>query len=433
MLTLKIELIVYCALLGIGIPLIHCVPVWGQDLDFSLEIVNPNPVGSGARALGQGNAFIAVADDATAASWNPGGLPQLEKPEFSFALEAAVKNMRLGSNIHPESEGKDSVTLGDFNYASIVFPFHLGTNMVVSLNYLKLFRFDKEMDFLVKKTAEDSITTSDYGFDQQGSFSVLAPAFGVNLSRHLSLGVTLNIWHHDITGSSRFKKKEITLGTLTDADGEVTDSVLEINRIEVDEGYSLVFGGTYRLNKYWAFGAVVKPSFELELGHEISINSSNDHRDAELEMPTILGAGVAWRPRDPLTISTDITWTDWSDYLFIQDGGRENPLTGRPRNVDKLADTVTVRMGCEYLVIRNDYVIPFRCGLGYDPSPAVDDVDDFYTVNFGTGIQLFKRINFDVAYEFRWGNNVNGDTLFSIDATQDVRRHRMLASMIYYF
>ncbi len=42
-----------------------------------------NPVGSGARALGMGNAFIAVADDATAASWNPGGLIQLGCPEVS--------------------------------------------------------------------------------------------------------------------------------------------------------------------------------------------------------------------------------------------------------------------------------------------------------------------------------------------------------------
>src|SRR3989338_5731728 len=43
----------------------------------------PLPVGSGARAIGQGSAFIAVADDATAASWNPGALIQLERPELS--------------------------------------------------------------------------------------------------------------------------------------------------------------------------------------------------------------------------------------------------------------------------------------------------------------------------------------------------------------
>ena len=33
-----------------------------------------NPAGSRARALEMGGAFIAVVDDATAASWNPDGL-----------------------------------------------------------------------------------------------------------------------------------------------------------------------------------------------------------------------------------------------------------------------------------------------------------------------------------------------------------------------
>ena len=44
-----------------------------------------DPLGSGARAIGRGGAFIGVADDATAASWNPGGLVLVKrKPEFSI-------------------------------------------------------------------------------------------------------------------------------------------------------------------------------------------------------------------------------------------------------------------------------------------------------------------------------------------------------------
>ena len=37
--------------------------------------------GGGARALGMGSAFVAVADDATAAFWNPAGLVNLERPQ----------------------------------------------------------------------------------------------------------------------------------------------------------------------------------------------------------------------------------------------------------------------------------------------------------------------------------------------------------------
>ena len=43
-----------------------------------------NRTGSGARAAGMANAFIAISDDGTAASWNPSGLAQLRKPEFSL-------------------------------------------------------------------------------------------------------------------------------------------------------------------------------------------------------------------------------------------------------------------------------------------------------------------------------------------------------------
>jgi len=39
--------------------------------------------GAGARALGMGGAFVAVADDATAAYWNPAGMPAVERAAVS--------------------------------------------------------------------------------------------------------------------------------------------------------------------------------------------------------------------------------------------------------------------------------------------------------------------------------------------------------------
>ncbi len=69
-----------------------------------------NPVGSGARALGMGGAFIAVADDATAASWNPGGLIQLVTPEVSAvgAYFDRTEDNTFGTN--PEASGTQNVS-----------------------------------------------------------------------------------------------------------------------------------------------------------------------------------------------------------------------------------------------------------------------------------------------------------------------------------
>ena len=41
-------------------------------------------LGAGARAAGMGDAFVAVADDATGAYWNPAGLGQIQSPEIAF-------------------------------------------------------------------------------------------------------------------------------------------------------------------------------------------------------------------------------------------------------------------------------------------------------------------------------------------------------------
>ena len=54
--------------------------------------VSLNRTGSGARAAGMGNAFIAVSDDGTAASWNPAGLAQLREAEFSLVHSTERSN-----------------------------------------------------------------------------------------------------------------------------------------------------------------------------------------------------------------------------------------------------------------------------------------------------------------------------------------------------
>lgn len=63
-----------------------------------------SPVGSGARALGMGGAFIAVAHDAAAASWNPGGLTQLGRSEISvvgltYAAQATREHLDFSQDV----------------------------------------------------------------------------------------------------------------------------------------------------------------------------------------------------------------------------------------------------------------------------------------------------------------------------------------------
>jgi long-subunit fatty acid transport protein len=402
-----------------------------------------NPVGSGARAMGQGNAFIAVADDATAASWNPAGLAQLEKPELSLAVEYLSSRGEISSLHHPESEDESTMDVADLNYLSVAYPFHPGRNLVLSLNYLKLYRFEREMAFplRLRDLTPGMDVDLQYELEQSGSLAVLAPAIAVDVTDSLSLGLTLNLWNDDITRASSFNKTQTEKGVIEYYGANPFSSVTD-DRFEVRRGYSVVLGAMYRLSKQWTLGAVVKPAFTLDLDHRRSVSYEDEYTprerteaesDAELEMPLVAGAGVAWRPSDPLTISFDATWTQWSEFSMNENGVDRNPLTDLPEDEGQCKDATTCRLGAEYLLVRPKFIVPLRCGLGYDPGPAIDQVDAFYTASVGTGLQV-GRFAFDVGYEMRWGNGVNS-SLYppGWGSSEDVLQHRILASLIVYF
>ena len=58
---------------------VSAAPAGGQTAAFQFSFPNP-----GARSMGLGGAFVALADDATAALANPAGLVQLAAPEVSI-------------------------------------------------------------------------------------------------------------------------------------------------------------------------------------------------------------------------------------------------------------------------------------------------------------------------------------------------------------
>jgi tetratricopeptide (TPR) repeat protein len=90
--------------------------LWAQAVDFNIT-------GAGARASGVGQAFIGVADDATAVVWNPGGLTTLERMEASI-VGRHVSDVRDYTNDNFTNIDRLDVDNSHFvlNFASFAYP-----------------------------------------------------------------------------------------------------------------------------------------------------------------------------------------------------------------------------------------------------------------------------------------------------------------------
>lgn len=229
----------------------------------------PLPSGSGARALGLAGAFTAVADDATAASWNPAGLLQLETPEASFMLRASRETQEHRSGDAGVTVGDDEFENYTLNYLSAAYPFRLGDrNLVVSLNYQEAYDFTQEFtaDFrdAGRRTAGKTTsatyreTQTDYyadefseieliseitttldstveqligsdlltalDFEQEGIIDAVTPAIALEVTPKFHVGAALNRYQDSAIGASIRSETRAEYSGRTDSAATITDT-----------------------------------------------------------------------------------------------------------------------------------------------------------------------------------------------------------------
>ncbi len=408
-----------------------------------IEIMSPNPVGSGARALGMGGAFIPVADDATAASWNPGGLIQLEKPEISIVTEYTHRSEANTFAMHPEATSTGYTDDANVNYLSAAYPFEaFGKNMIVSLNYQQLYDFNRDWSF--SYIFDSTWQSNKYKYEQEGDIYALGLAYAVRFTPDFSAGATLNYWG-DFINENKWKQKYHNTGALDL--GGISGIYDLAKKEEYDfEGWNMNLGFLWRMTEHLTAGGVLKAPFKADISHRITrhestsypdfpdanvVTNTSDRYGEDLRMPMSLGFGLAYRFSDAFTVAADFYHTQWSHFEYEDSqGNRLSPISGK-ENAD-ISDTTWFRLGCEYLFIGEKFTVPVRAGVFYDPAPSDDSPDDYYGFALGTGI-AYKNYVFDIAYQYKFGNDVGGSTLEDIGFSQDVEEHTVYSSLIVHF
>lgn len=423
----------------------------------------PNPVGSGARALGLGGAFISVADDATAASWNPGGLIKLKRPEVSFVVSYFSGDMEYNTSF---IDGDiEDLTPGQrrLNYISIAYPFYLfKRNMVFSLNYQHLYEFSIDTFYNWRYHIEDPISgltiinmpELSSRKTQRGLLSTLSPAFAIQITPSLYVGLSANLWL-DEPLNNYWENLNIVEGEGTYL-GERIKTFSELyERYEFDgldifdfTCFNTNLGFLWKAMPWFALGGVIKTPFNAQIRRKFQhafIEEYPDNpakntnfsdtliEDLTLKMPLSYGFGSSFHLSDIFLIALDLYRTHWEDYLIIYPSGeRRSPINNKSKHEASIKTTTQIRLGLEYLVDYPKRVFPVRTGIFYDPEPSSGEADDFYGVSLGGGY-LFGDFVFDIAYQYRFGKKKKAEFIQGEEISSNVKQHYLYSSMIIYF
>jgi long-subunit fatty acid transport protein len=426
-----------------------------------------------------GGAFVAVADDATAASWNPGGLTQLEEPELSlvYSWKLFEEDFSRTNHIRPFDSPMEA-GFDDLNYFSLAYPIpwtFRGRNVVVSLNYQRKLDFDRALDFRATDISPGSFITQtsfDIKYRAEGGLGTLSPGIGFEINEKLSLGLAINLWDSNILSNNRWKTRNTYKARTSLIGGSPIFSSGEINETFTDyEATNYTLGLLYKSTERLSIGAVYHTKYTAKVkstktnvlhwatqpgGSSPFIFISTTR--TETEWPEAAALGVAYRfPNDKLTVSADVTWRPWDDFVKRDAAGRRtSPITGLRKDLSPHDSTYTVRLGTEYVSVKEnapkqDYLPSLRAGLFYDPEPASGrrhgffgvtkgdgDPDDYYGFALGAGVLIKNRVNLDVAYQYRWGRDVKADTFagsgpFENGFSEDVYQHQFYLSTVIYF
>lgn len=380
-----------------------------------------NRPGSGARASGMGNAFIAVADDGTAASWNPAGLSQLRAPELSVVHSVAWRDLFLeGYRTRDRSALfttlKTPNTGADLEFASAAVPFTVGgIPVTVQVGWRRLYQISGRVQGDTRRVpvSPASRPESVIRFDDssEGSVDLWSVAGAARVTSRLSVG-----WSSDFYRGSWENRHNVSEdpGVAGATDFFTRQETNAIGDRTLNLGILLAYpsvrvGVVYHGPFKGVFEATSSTRSNLTNPSEVTLGRDDG---AELRFPRSFGVGVAWLPKPLVRLALDVTYDEWTQFLVrvARPGEPEavqSGLDGLPPELSATRNTVTVNAGLEKLFpVRGRYV-PLRMGFIHEPQgerdPWLRQDSKQMVLTAGTGLNT-NSIKLDIAVEHRWGD-----------------------------
>ncbi len=394
-------------------------------------------VGSGARAYGMGGAFLARADDATAASWNPAGLSYLRRPELSLV---GARNSFSSEEFRPATGLVETETgvgrIADFVAAT--YPVSIG-----SVSGAAQVSYQRVINFTTDRIAEnpDVIRTGA----ATGGFDVVALGTGFRVFNSLRLGGALNRW---LNGYTQTFIREPRVGRTRGRVDQVSDYELRgwnANVGVIWEPFESLNLGVVGKTPFTADVRLRRERTDLQPSGSAFTRNRAARDDVRLDLPGAIGVGASWRPLGQFTLSADYTRTFWSrarirNFFTLAPATEEGepiapevsgdfyPSLPYPTFTVKASDAEQIRAGVEYVLIHDRVRWPIRAGYFTNRQTYPDAGGGSPRFNGGTlGLGMgVGPLMLDVAFVYETGDYVD-PSLFQ----QSLTARRVLVSLIY--
>ena len=398
----------------------------------TMEFSFSNP---GARSMGFGGAFVALADDATAAFANPAGLVQLLEPEVSIEGRSwgySTPNVEGGRFLGPPSGqgldtrpgllvGESSAELSGLSFLSLVYP-RRDWSVAFYRHQLANYEFFGETGPIFAGPWPGSPGSRARSWDLRKAFDLEIVGYGVSgayrVSDRLSLGLGLTYFDGRMAWSSEvfaaYATDSPTDSQFYDAESHFAAEMLVSSTWSLwdEPGWAGLVGALLQLSERWSLGAVVRQGAQLNGISEVVAGPLNEEYAAgeliqfgsgKIQFPTVIGLGAAFRSHDDrLTVAVEWDRVTYSDIL---------ESTGvSPDFV--LDDADELHLGAEYAFLGSRPVAALRLGAWLDPvhrvayrggdwaaQAALGTGSDEIHLAAGIGL-AFERFQIDLGVDF---------------------------------
>jgi len=338
----------------------------------------------GARSLGFGGAFVALADDATAAFANPAGLAQLLRPEVSiegrhwaystpFTIGGRAEGLPSGvgiDNVVGLRTAKSDVDITGLSFLSLAYPMrnwslaffrHQNANLEFFSETQGLFGGGSDC---CQSRFIDQRATSDLNFVSYG----LSVAY--RFSDQFDLGLGLVYYDASLEAVvTQFLPNDDSLNSIFAPNSYLAErSLLSQRNFFKDTDWTLTGGFLWRLSESWKIGGVYRQGLETSFGIEVRAGEAIDYgvppggllaqgSGGPIEFPDIYGLGFAYRdPNGHLTVS--FQW-DRVEYSSIPASIGVDDQT--------IDDADQLHFGAEYVFLGSTTIYALRLGIWLEP------------------------------------------------------------------